>query len=419
MNNLDIPIEINEIYIPHLNNLARTQIFYGGSGSGKSVFLSQRAIIDIMNGGRNYLVCRQVANTVRKSVFNEINKVISDWNIKGLFQINKTDGVITCKANGHQIIFIGLDDTEKVKSITPAKGVITDIWIEEATEIEEKSLKELYKRQRGGSDDIRKRMILSFNPILQSHFIYTSFFSTIGWADKQTEYNSEELTILKTWYIHNRFLTPDDIKDLTNETDSYYYNVYTLGNWGILGNVIFTNYSVQDLSEMTDQFVNLRCGGDFGFSSDPAALVKSHYDRKKKTIYVYGELYERGLTNDLLAEEVKALFGREVSTFDSSEPKSIEELRRLGCSVLAAKKGKDSVIHGIQWLQQQEIIIDKKCINTINEFQQYKWKEDKDGNAIRQPVDKNNHIIDAIRYAYENDSLANYVTILEDPFSAW
>ena len=251
MNELNIPIEINDIYLPHLNNLARTQIFYGGSGSGKSVFLSQRAIIDIMRNNRNYLVCRQVANTVRKSVFNEINKVITDWNIKHLFQINKTDGVITCKANGYQIMFIGLDDTEKVKSITPAKGVITDIWIEEATEIQEASLKELYKRQRGGSDDTKKRMTLSFNPILQSHFIYTSFFAQTGWADDQTEYTSEELTILKTWYIHNRFLTPDDVKDLENETDKYYYDVYTLGNWGILGNVIFTNYSVQDLSGMT------------------------------------------------------------------------------------------------------------------------------------------------------------------------
>ena len=419
MNDLNIPIEINDIYIPHLNNLARTQIFYGGSGSGKSVFLSQRAIIDVMRNNRNYLVCRQVANTVRKSVFNEINKVITDWNIKHLFQINKTDGVITCKANGYQIMFIGLDDTEKVKSITPAKGVITDIWIEEATETQEASLKDLYKRQRGGSDDTKKRMIMSFNPILQSHFIYTTFFTPIGWADDQTEYTSDELTILKTWYIHNRFLTLDDIKDLENETDKYYYNVYTLGNWGILGNVIFTNYSVQDLSGMHDQFVNLRCGGDFGFSSDPAALVKSHYEKKHKTIYIFGELYERGLTNDLLAKEVKQLFNRNYAIFDSSEPKSIEELKRYGCNVLGAKKGKDSVIHGIQWLQQHEIIIDKSCVNAINEFQQYKWKEDKDGNAIRQPVDKNNHIIDALRYAYENDSLENFVTVVEDPFSAW
>ena len=124
---------------------------------------------------------------------------------------------------------------------------------------------------------------------------------------------------------------------------------------------------------------------------------------------MYDELYERGLTNDVLAGEVKSRCGYEYVVFDSSEPKSIEELNRHGCNVQGARKGKDSVIHGIQWLQQQQIIIDKKCINTINEFQQYKWKEDKDGNAIRQPVDKNNHIIDALRYAYESDAEESWV----------
>ena len=157
--------------------------------------------------------------------------------------------------------------------------------------------------------------------------------------------------------------------------------------------------------------MNLRHGGDFGFSSDPAALVKSHYDKKHKTIYIFGELYEKGLTNDMLAVEIKSIFGNHYSIFDSSEPKSIEELKRLGCNVLGAKKGKDSVNHGIQWLQQQTIIIDKSCVNTINEFQQYKWKEDKDGNAIRQPVDKNNHIIDALRYAYEADAEESWLMV--------
>jgi phage terminase large subunit len=312
-----------------------------------------------------------------------------------------------------------LDDLQKLKSITPAKGVITDVWVEEATQTERNDVKELLKRQRGGDPKIPKRLTMSFNPILQSHWIYDEYFKDIAWDDEQTEYSDGRLSILKTWYVHNRFLTPDDIADLERETDNYYYQVYTLGNWGVLGNVIFTNWEVADLSKMVDQFTNRRNGLDFGFSSDPAAVCRSHYDKMRKTIYIYGELYEYGLTNDLLAVMVNELCERDQVICDSAEPKSIAELRNHGVNAIGAKKGKDSVNHGIQWLQQQKIIISKTCINTRNEIMQYKWKEDKDGNAIRQPMDKNNHIIDALRYAYEADSLAYEVKLVADPFANW
>jgi len=393
----------NDVYYPHLNNMARTQIFYGGSSSGKSVFLAQRAVYDILAGGRNYLICRAVGRTLRNSVFNEVRKVIADWGLQELFTTNKTDLVITCE-NGYQILFIGLDDVEKVKSITPLQGVFTDLWVEESTEVDRATVKQLYKRQRGGDPKIPKRLTMSFNPIMQSHWIYEEYFSSISLTDSQTEYKSDSLSILKTWYVHNRFLTPDDVEDLENETDKYYYNVYTLGNWGVLGNVIFTNWSIQDLSGMQSLFTSRRNGLDFGFSSDPAALSRSHYDRKHKTIYIFEELYERGLTNDVLAVELIPIIGRDRLVCDSAEPKSIAELRKYGVNAVGAKKGKDSVMHGIQWLQQQTIVIDVSCINTKNEFMQYKWREDRNGNAIREPVDKNNHIIDGTRYAYEDDA---------------
>jgi len=397
------PEAFNDIFLPHLNNLARTQIFYGGSGSGKSVFLAQRTIHDVMKGGRNYLVCRQVGGTLRGSVFTEINRVISDWGVKHLFTVNKTDMLITC-SNGYQIIFVGLDDIEKLKSIVPAKGSITDIWIEEATETERNTVIGLYKRQRGGDPSIPKRLTLSFNPIMQNHWIYVEFFSKIAWADDQTEYSNDRISILKTWYIHNRFLTPDDIADLENEKDTYFYAVYTLGNWGVLGSVIFTNWKVQDLSGMQKQFTNRRNGLDFGFSNDPAALSRSHYDPAHKTIYIFNELYELGLTNDVLAREVVEKCGQDEVVCDSAEPKSIVELRMYGVNAVAAEKGKDSVIFGIQWLQQQTIIIDVNCVNAKNEFMQYHWKEDKSGIPVRQPIDRNDHIISATRYAYEDDN---------------
>jgi phage terminase large subunit len=400
----EVQIKINDVYLPFLECTARTQIYYGGSASGKSVFLAQRAILDLLRGGRNYLVCRQVGRTIRGSVATELSKVITESDMSQYFSINKTDGTITCIGTGNQIIFAGLDDVEKLKSITPHKGAITDIWVEEATETSKDSIKQLIKRQRGGEETTPKRITFSFNPIMQNHWIYSEYFAAIGWTETQTEYKTDELTILKTTYKDNQYLTHDDVRDLEKETDSYYYQVYTLGNWGVLGDVIFTNWTVQDLTEMQEQFTNRRNGLDFGFSSDPAAVGVSHYDTKKKTIYFYKELYETGLTNDILAERIKDMIGQERIICDSAEPKSIQELCNHGVSAVGSKKGKDSVNFGIDWLKQQTIIVDKSCINLQNELQQYHWKKDAGGNSLKIPVDKNNHLIDGgLRYAYEDE----------------
>lgn len=419
----DVAVEVdkavlNPVYVPHLDNMARIQIFFGGSSSGKSVFLAQRDVIDLMKGGRNFLVCRQVGRTLRGSVVEEVKKVIREWGLSDLFDINKTDGTITC-GNGYQIVFSGLDDVQKLKSITPSKGVFTDARIEEATECDKDAVKQILKRQRGGDPSVPKRMTLSFNPILQSHWIYEEYFKGIAWADDQTEYQGDGLSILKTTYKNNNFLTPFDVADLENETDPYYYNVYTLGNWGTLGNVIFTNWVVADLLNPASEYylpeserTNRRIGLDFGFSSDPAAAPFTHYDRSHKRIYVYDELYERGLTNDMLAVALSKRLGSDLVKADSAEPKSIAELRMKGLRADPVKKGKDSVMFGIQWLQQQTIVVDKNCVNMRNELSQYKWREDSAGNAIRQPLDRNNHLIDGLRYAYEDDMLDTRVEYL-------
>ena len=384
----------NTVYLPYLMAEQRTQVFFGGASSGKSVFLAQRCVVDLLNGGRNYLVCRAVGRTIRRSVFNEIIKIIGSWGLSDLFTVNKSEMIITC-SNGYQIMFAGLDDVEKLKSMIPARGVITDIWVEEATETDRDSLKQLYKRQRGQSDK-PKRMTLSFNPILRTHWLYGEYFG--GWTDSRQELATPDLLILKTTYKDNAFLTPDDIKDLENERDAYFRDVYTLGNWGTLGDVVFTNWRVEDLSERrahTDKFYN---GLDFGFSSDPAALAVMGYNHDKKELYLFDEIYERGLTNDVLADLVKQAIGSDYVYCDSAEPKSIEELRQHGVHALPAEKSRDSVWHGIQWLMQHSIIVDPLCVHIIQELQQYQWQKDKDGNSMKVPVDRNNHGIDAIRY---------------------
>lgn len=409
---------VNDIYYEHLDNMSEVQIFFGGAGSGKSVFLSQRPILDILKGSRNYLICRKVQNSIRKSVFNQIESVIDEAGLRNHFATNKTEMSITCKDNDYQILFAGLDNPLTLQGVKPKRGVITDLWVDEATELERDDYKVISKRLRGGDEKVRKRKMFSFNPILQNHWIYSDFFTPIGWETDQTEYTSPELSILKTWYIHNKFLTKQDIDGLLNEKDEYYRNVYTFGNWGVLGDVIFTNWRVEDLEQKRNQFDNHRFGLDFGFASHPAALSASHYDKKNKTIYIYDEMYETGLTNDLLANEVKRMAGKTNTTADSAEPKSIAELQNHGVYVTGAKKGKDSITFGVDWLKQQTIIIDKRCVNHVKEFQQYQWKKDANGNTVNppKPIDRDNHLLDALRYAYESD-MQGGVKIISNPFA--
>ncbi|MBQ8044333.1 MAG: PBSX family phage terminase large subunit, partial [Clostridia bacterium] len=166
---------INNVYLPFLYDDTRTQIFFGGSSSGKSVFLGQRVVLDILGGERNYLITRNIGGTIEKSVFNQVMKTIYENNLTKEFSVNRSTYTITCLRNRKQILFSGLDDVEKLKSITPIDGPITDVWMEEATESSYEAYKQLNKRLRGRSK-VKKRVILSFNPIPQDHWIYNEFF---------------------------------------------------------------------------------------------------------------------------------------------------------------------------------------------------------------------------------------------------
>lgn len=396
----------NDVYFEHLTNNHSTQIFFGGSSSGKSYFLAQRAVKDLLKG-RNYLILRNVARTLRASTWNEVVKAIRRMGLAGFFKFGVSDMTITCTLNGSQILFAGLDDVEKVKSITSAQGVLTDVWIEEATETEWDDYKQLEKRLRGASKH-PKRITLSFNPVYKTHWIYKEFFGI--WDESQNYAENELLSILKTTYKDNRFLTAEDVFRLENEKDPYYYQVYTLGNWGSLGDVIFKNWHVEDLTEYAKQADKLYFGLDFGFSSDPAAVVKVAYDKPRKKIYILDELYERGLTNGMLASVLKPFSASNYVTCDTAEPKSIMELKQLGINAVSAKKGPDSVEHGIQWLQGHEIVVDVKCQNMKNELSTYQWRRDKDGNSMKVPAAGNDHLCDALRYALESESLARFAT---------
>lgn len=398
---------INDRYIPYINNQKRIQLFYGGSSSGKSYFISQRTIIDVLNG-RNYLILRNVASTLRNSVYNQIVKTIVDMGLKSEFQITKSEMAITCLKNRKQILFAGLDDVEKLKSVTPIDGVLTDIWIEEATETKYEDYKQLTKRLRGiDKEKFTKRIIFTFNPILKTHWIYKEFFC--NWQDDKNLYEDDTMLIVKSTYKDNHFLSDDDIYSLENETDSYFYEVYTLGNWGILGAVIFKNWHTEDLSNRIKEFDHIFNGLDFGYAQDPNALIRIHLDNKHRKIYVFEEMYKAGMQDIELLEELKKRIKNQYVVCDCAEAKTIAYLKLNGIKALPCKKGSDSINYGIRFLKGYEIIVDVQCQNFKNEIQEYHWAEDKYGNTLDRPVDKNNHLLDALRYAVEGEMLRSNV----------
>lgn len=224
----------NSVYLPFLDNDDRYLVFGGGGSSGKSYFVAQRYIYKLLHPARcNLLVVRQTGDTNRRSTFPLLKQVISHWNLSEYFKVNESDMRIKCKLTGNEVAFAGLDDVEKIKSITFENGELTDEWIEEATECQEADINQLKVRLRGGKS--KKQMVLSFNPINVQHWIKRHFIDS-GLA-----------TVCWTTYKDNKFLTDDDRKALEDlkHIDEYTYNVYCLGQWGILGKTVFDARAIQ------------------------------------------------------------------------------------------------------------------------------------------------------------------------------
>ena len=226
----------NDVYLPYLDNEDRYLIFYGGGSSGKSYFVGERWIYKLLNPNKkcNLLVVRQTGDTNRKSTFPLLKQVISNWNLAKHFKINESDMRIKCLLTGNEVAFAGLDDVEKIKSITFESGELTHIWVEEATECQEASINQLKVRLRGGKS--KKQMVLTFNPINVQHWIKRHFIDT------------KLATVCFSTYKDNKFLTDDDRKALEDlqYTDEYTYRVYCLGEWGILGKTVFDARAIQN-----------------------------------------------------------------------------------------------------------------------------------------------------------------------------
>ena len=391
---------LNNIYKQAYNAKERYRVLYGGAGSGKSHYVAQEIIINMLESSNfRYLAVRKTGKSIRNSVFKLLTDIIHDYNLNSFFLINKTEMSITC-GTGSSLITSGLDDVEKLKSIAN----INRIWIEESSEITETDFNQLDLRMRGQSN-IGYQMTLTFNPVSETHWLKKSFFD-LGRPDS---------FILKTTFKDNQFLDEQYIRTLheLEKQDYNYYRVYALGEWGSIGNVVFSNWEKRNLSDIKDTFDNIFHGVDFGFSSDPTAYIKVHYDKQKKEIYVLDEFYKEGIFIDDLANALYKKLDGDTITCDSSEPRSIADLQRHRIKAIGAKKGPGSIEHGVKFLQSHKLIIDSKCINVIKEISSYRWREDKDGNSLPKPVDKDNHLIDALRYSLEGEMTNNKVRILD------
>lgn len=295
MPNVDIKISskvFNKAYLPYLDDESRYLVFFGGAGSGKSHFIAQRYVYKLLNNKLcNLLVVRNVGDTNRDSTFSLFKQVISKWKLTQYFSIRESDMRIKCKINGNIIIFKGLDDSEKLKSITFEKGELTDIWMEEASEDNEADFNQLDVRLRGVGT--KKQIVVSFNPVDIKHWLKKRFFDN----------RVHNAKVLKTTYKDNRFLDDDYIRLLESykDTDPYYYDVYCCGNWGVLGKTIFDKHKVAERLRVLRERKPLKAGY-FKYDYDGLKItnikwvdddgsdmcIQIYVDRKPFTPYVVG-----------------------------------------------------------------------------------------------------------------------------------
>lgn len=373
----------------------RILIFYGGAGSGKSFFCAQRLIFKALKEKRKILVLRKVNRTTKTSTFQLLLDVLAQYKIINQCKINKSDYTIELPS-GSVFLCMGLDDREKIKSITG----LTDAWLEEATEFSLDDFTQINLRVR---DPIAKNqeIILSFNPVSKANWVYLQFFA----ENKELNEFRKNVNICHTTYLDNKFLPEDYIKFLKSmkEINEPYYNIYALGEFGSLDKLVYNNWQVIDFDPKNLKG-ELMCGLDFGYTNDPTAFVASLLVENEKRIYIFNEWGGTGYLNNEIAQKIKELgFAKSLIYADSAEKKSIDEIKQANINrIKPCIKGPGSILQGIQKLQQYEIIIHPSCEKIKEEFENYSWKKDKNTNEyINEPVDQYNHYLDALRYSLQ------------------
>jgi phage terminase large subunit len=372
-------VKINDCYRDCLGYSGRYLVLKGGAGSGKSVFTAQKLLIRcIQSPPHRFLVLRKVDKTIRESVWKLFITLIADYGLTDACVVNKTERTIRFK-NGSEIIFAGLDDPEKIKSIAG----ITGIWMEESTEFTQGDFNQLDLRLRGLGHDY-KQIVLSFNPIDHRHWLKKRFFDV----------TVPNALVLSTTYLDNAFIDDEyhvKMQSLKDE-DEILYNVYALGEWGVpMAGLIYKEWKPYTSAPIDGDVVY---GLDFGFNS-PSALVKVTIHDER--IYAEQIMYKTNLTTSGLIAELEPLgLGHAPIYCDNAEPDKIEELYNSGFNVFPADK---NVKEGINKVKSLPMHIHEASDELKKELSTYKWTQDRSGILLDKPVKFNDHLLDAMRYA--------------------
>lgn len=389
------------------NFKGRYNVIKGSRASKKSKTTALRWIYLMMKYDKsNLLVIRKTYRTLKDSCWTDLKWATRRLEVESLWSFKESPLEATYLPTGQKILFRGLDDPLKVTSITVDYGYLCWAWLEEAFEVNsEADFDTLDESIRGElPPNLWKQWVISFNPWNERHWLKKKFFDV----------SNPDILAQTTNYTCNEWLDEADKRLFENMkiNNPRRYNVAGLGNWGITEGLVYDNVHIDYRFELTDM-VNYKtvCGMDFGYTNDPTAFFIGFLDEKNKALYIWDELYEKGLTNRMIYERLVSMgYGKESIVCDSAEPKSIAELRGYGLRAKAAVKGKDSISHGIQYIQGLTIYIHPRCVNFTTEIQNYTFDKDKFGNAINQPIDDFNHLMDAMRYALEKYAMGR-VTI--------
>ena len=380
-------------------NTRKTYVVCKGSrGSKKSKTSALWHIYHIMKYPMaNALVVRKVERTLRDSAFSDLQWAIRKLCVDDYWKCTTSPLEMTYIPTGQKILFRGLDSPLKLTSISVPTGVLNFLWLEEAYEImKEEDFDMMDESIRGLlPDGYFKRITVTFNPWTERHWLKGRFFDV----------TADNVLAMTTTYKCNEWLSATDIQlfeDMQTRNPRR-YNVAGLGNWGVVDGLVYERWKEQafTLKELPKD-VQSAFGLDFGYTNDPSALFCGFLSLEQRRLYVWDEMYKKGMSNKAIFQEVNRMgYAKEQITGDCAEPKSIDELSGMGLRIKGAKKGKDSVNNGIQWIQDLEIIIHPRCVNFLTEISQYQWKKDKFGKSLNEPEDDNNHLMDAMRYALE------------------
>lgn len=417
-----LPKVIGKGYKEFWNFKGRYRVVKGSRASKKSKTTALWYIYNMMKyPGANTLVVRKTYRTLKDSCFTELKWAIHRLGVDSHWDIKESPLELTYIPTGQKIYFRGLDDPLKVTSITVDVGSLCWMWIEEAYEImKEDDFNMLDESIRGEvPEELFKQITLTFNPWNEHHWMKHRFFDDFIGTDSEgkPKYKPRknpltkdgEILALTTNYLCNEWLDDADLKvfERMRVQNPRRYQVAGKGNWGIVEGLIFENweekaFSLDEIRRIAG--IKSAFGLDFGYTNDPSAFFCSLIDLNNKVIYVFDEMYQTGLVNSAIYKNIQGMgYVKEKITADSAEPKSIAELRELGLShIKGARKGKDSINNGIQYIQNFHIVIHPKCVNFLTEISNYTWSVDKFGKKLNVPIDDFNHLMDAMRYALED-----------------